>query len=59
MKKPSLPSGNAANTRWIAAVTEVLNIITGRVRRLEKLPANATLSEVIAAHNALLDRLQE
>lgn len=59
MKKPSIPAGSKPTPGWIAAVGEVLDIITGRVTKLKPLPDNASLQDVIRAHNALLERLQE
>jgi hypothetical protein len=60
MKKLALPrSRQEASPSWVEAVTQNIEVITGRYGRISKLPANADLSDVIAKINELLDRLQQ
>ena len=60
MKKQPLPSPTPT-PHFLGAVKENLDQIMGFKREgpLPKLPDTATLSEVIAAYNALLERIQE
>lgn len=64
MKKAALEnvqSSDAQLQRFCRAVKQNMDQITGQVRnakRLEPLPANATLAQVIARLNEITERLQ-
>jgi mannose/fructose-specific phosphotransferase system component IIA len=64
MKKaaiPTLQSGNSEIDRFAEAVKQNLETMTGQqknVGRLDPLPTTASLQDVIARCNLLLDRLQ-
>lgn len=62
--KPSIPvvaTGKGDVDRAFAAIKKTLDEVTGSTRNSEKLdplPADATLSDVIARLNVIVDRLQ-
>lgn len=62
--KPSIPvvaTGQGAVDRCFAAIKKTLDEMTGssrNVAKLDPLPATATLGDVIARLNAIVDRLQ-
>lgn len=62
MRKPSIPQvprPTQPRQGFDAAVKETLETITGRrAGRIEKLPEGATLAEVVAKVNEIIDRLQ-
>jgi hypothetical protein len=64
MSKPAIPTVNTGDPELDHALRNVkqsLDSITGQgrnVTRLEPLPATATLDQVIAQLNAVVDRLQ-
>lgn len=56
---PQVPRGAQPRTGFDQSVKETLEVITGqRGERLDSLPSSASLADVIAKVNALLDRLQ-
>lgn len=58
---PSVMTGRADLDRALSAIKQNLDAITAQaknVNRLQPLPATASLSEVIAQLNAVVDRLQ-
>jgi hypothetical protein len=58
---PTVRTGQNDLDRALDAVKQNLDAITGQARntkRLEALPATATLDQVVARLNALVDRLQ-
>ena len=62
--KPGIPAvrtGQADLDQALSAVKQTLDAITGQARNalpLSPLPANATLAQVVAQMNQLLERLQ-
>lgn len=61
MSKPSIPKApdDPVRSRFDKSVKECLETLMGRRSgRIEKLPANATLDDVIAKVNEVIDRLQ-
>lgn len=62
MKKPAIPSVPKAGvdrTRFDSAIKERLETMGGdRTGKLEPLPATATLADVIAKVNALIEAVQ-
>jgi hypothetical protein len=64
MKKAAIPTvrtGDSNVDRAIDAIKQNLDVITGQTRGVDKfqpLPANASLSQVIARLNELVARLQ-
>jgi hypothetical protein len=63
-KKAAIPvvrTGQADLDRALAAVKQNIDSLTGQARNVDKiepLPANASLTDVIAKVNALVERLQ-
>lgn len=58
---PTVATGKADLDRALSAIKQNLDAITAQARnvsRLEPLPATATLEDVIARLNAVVDRLQ-
>lgn len=58
---PSLHTGRPDLDRVLAATKQNLDAITGQARNVEKLemlPTDASLADVIAKVNAIIDRLQ-
>jgi hypothetical protein len=64
MSKPAIPAvrtGQVELDRALSAVKQSLDAITGQARnakRMEPLPDSATLSQVVARVNQLVERLQ-
>lgn len=62
VRKPSIPQvprQDQPRQGFDAAVKETLETITGqRAGRIEKLPAGASLADVVAKVNEIIDRLQ-
>ena len=64
MKKAAIPTvrtGQADLDRALAAVKQNIDAITGQARntqRLEPLPADATLAQVVARLNEITNRIQ-
>lgn len=61
--KPSIPqvprTPDRARDQFDRAIKESIETITGRrAGRIEKLPEGATLAEVVAKVNEIIDRLQ-
>lgn len=60
MKKLSIPREKGPpDQRWMDAVRDNLEVVTGRRGRIRPLPPDATLDDVIAKINEILERLQE
>jgi hypothetical protein len=60
-RKPSIPQvpKDPQRSRFDTSVKECLETIMGRRQgRIERLPANATLDDVIAKVNEIIERLQ-
>jgi hypothetical protein len=58
---PNLTSGDAELKLFASSIKNNLDSITGQARNsiaLQKLPADATLTQVISQLNALLQRIQ-
>lgn len=64
MRKAAIPvvrTGNPELDRALAAVKQNLDSITAQARnvdRIDQLPANATLTEVVDRLNKIIERLQ-
>jgi hypothetical protein len=64
MSKPAIPAvrtGQVELDRTLSAVKQSLDAITGQARnakRMEPLPDSATLAQVVARVNQLVERLQ-
>lgn len=64
MKKPAIPlvsSGDAKVNQFAATVKQTLDTMTGQHKSLPPLPrlaTTATLADLIAAYNLLLERVQ-
>lgn len=60
MKKLSIPRAKGQpDQRWLDAVRDNLEVITGRRGKIEPLPPDATLEQVVAKINEILQRLQD
>ena len=60
MKKLSVPRAKEApDQRWLDAVQDNLDVITGRRGKIAPLAADADLSDVVAKINEILRRLQD
>jgi len=59
MKKLSIPPAKEApDQRWLDAVRDNIEVITGRKGAIAPLRPDASLSDVVDKINELLDRLQ-
>lgn len=64
MKKAAIPAvrtGQPEMDRALAAIKQNLDAITGQARNVDKidpLPANASLADVVARLNLIVERLQ-